>query len=202
MAKSSKHRSTYGEVLRFAREYWFVSVLVAPLLMVLAYKDIIFLKLNSEILTDVSKVSSQAGQLLVDGAVNNVTDSFRQQLPIVAGLILAVLLVLSLIKTYKRTLKNLQINHHYVNARQAPTSQVVATSIVVRASVFAVPLLYWCLFLGSWFPSLIRLPVGQITNPHPSGLITSALMVLVVSAGLIHIGVVISRLGFRLSRHW
>jgi hypothetical protein len=195
MAKSHK------ELIKFGRAYYSVSVAVTIILILLAYKDVLYLRFGTDFMGEPGTYSSGVQRLLFDGLSGNLLRSFFGNLPLIFFLILLAMITYSVVSTYRRTFEGLNVSKHYVNAKRVPTSTIALTHGAVRSAAFTLPLLYWCLYLIVLFPAIARLPIRYITRANPFPLIASAILTVILLSILTHLGLVLSRLAIRLFKH-
>lgn len=193
-----KHRH---DLLKFSIAYFPISVLITILLIILAYKDVLYLRFGTNFLGGSGNYSDNVTRLIADGFSKNLLQSIFGNLPFIALGMMLVLVAYSLMNTYKRTYESLVINKHYVNSKRIPASNIALMNIALRSASFTVPLLYWCFYLVVWFPLIAKLPLKYITNPSPLPIIATIIITILVLSLLTHIGIVISRLAIRLFKH-
>lgn len=134
---ASSHSSTKRRHLKafvlFSQAYIVYSVFATIILIILAYKDVLYVRFGTDFLGESGEYSSGVRQLLFDGFSGKLLHSFFGSLPFIFLIILLVMVAYSCISTYRRTYESLNISKHFVNARRVPTSNIAFTHFAIRS---------------------------------------------------------------------
>ena len=197
----TKNHQIINDLIAFNRSSFFISVFATLLLVILAFKDVFYLRFNTSILGESSQYSDGTTRLLIDGFSGNLFRSFSGSLPFIAMVLIVCMVTYSVLSTYKRTYASLNISKNYINAKRSSASNIAVKYIFLRSAAFALPLLYWGYFLTVWFPAIASYPLRYIISPNIVPFILSVSLMLLILLLITHLGIILSRLAVRLFRY-
>lgn len=202
MVKS--HNSDYKNgrhaIISFIRADWAYALILTIAMIVLTYKDIVYLRFISDTVGNGFEAASNVQQLLLDRFSYNLVESLSRNLPIFVILIMASLLVYSLMNSYKKTYTDLQVNSEYVNIKKQPVGNIMMKSILLRSCAFAVPLLFWFAYVFLWFPQIVKLPLQYVLKGHVPTIALYSMLTIAALFLLTHAGLITSKLAIRFLR--
>lgn len=182
----------------FARRGWFVSIVLALILLVLPFRTIIATLIKAPQLLDQLASTSPFWQAIIkNGVTTNISTRLDNLLPILALVGGSVLFLYSVISGYRKTYQALDINSNYMNVVERHNSTDVALgSIAVRSLLINVPVVYWALFWFILLPRLVKLPIASLANGM-GALVGACVGMVLIAIIVTHIGMVVTRLSLR-----
>lgn len=203
MANSYKHthKVTVREFVQFSTTYSYISIILAVVLILFSYKEVIELRFMSNFLSDSAQYSATENQLLVDGFSNNMLERFFEHLPIISLVVLIILVSYSLVTAYRATFYKIKVSKFYLQAKQEPISLITMRYAAICSASFTVPLLYWCFLIGVWFPYFVKYPLKYIIRQDLSAFALTAIGIVILLSLLTHVGITLTRLAARLFQY-
>jgi len=200
--KKHAHKKPGGlqNLISFSKPFAALSIILTLILIVLSYRDVIYLRFASDFIGGTTEYSIEVKQLLIDGFSNQLINTFSAILPYVMITVATTLVIYWALITYKSAYLSLDVNENYVNTKRYHPLSIILKNILVRSSAFIIPAFFWSFYLMIWFPAIVEYPLRFITNTNITPLVISTLIIILVLSMMTHFGVIISRLSVELSK--
>ncbi len=182
----------------FSRQYWWLSILLALVLLGISFKDIIYgLIKTPDAFTQVTGASPFWRAIIEDSLTDSLGAKIEHVLPFVLIAGGGALLLYSVIFGYLRTYRALTMNSTYLNTKHRPAINVALSNIAIRSLFINVPILFWTVFLFIGLPKLVVLPITAIALGNMKMVALNAIIMILVTVAVVHVGIVLTRLSAR-----
>ncbi len=173
------------------------SVILTIFMLFLTYKDILYLRFMSGTVGDINNSSLNIQNLLFDRFSYNLNNAVAKNIPVFLIIIMVFMVIYSVYFSYKKTYTDLSVNQNNIHIKKRSPERVLINSILIRAGVFAIPLLFWFYYIFIWFPFIVKIPLMHILGGQILSIITYTSVMFISLVLLTQIGLVISNIAIR-----
>jgi hypothetical protein len=178
------------------RRGWPFSIILGMLLLILAFKDIIWALIKAPELLDKLSATSPFWQSVVkNGVTDNLGETLNTAIPYVMLVGGCVLFAYGIVSGYLMTLRALE-NNGYTGPQQS-AGDITTLNIVRRTLIINVPILYWAAFGFFGLPWLVKLPIASLSIGNIAALVGACVTMVLTTVLITHFGLMVTRRSLR-----